>query len=185
MTESNKIGTSTRATAAKSRSRGTTGEQALAREDREAWIASVDVANLDEPGLPAIPCREGMDQRWVRALIGGETDVKNLSAKERRGWRARPGDSLAHGFSNLRLSEGSFAGCIGVHDMVLMERPVEIGDKVREIERKKVNELDNAVKAMQFRETEGNARDDGYFRHESPDLRSKVETGSREVSIPD
>jgi hypothetical protein len=90
---------------------------------------------------------------------------------------------VAKAYQNLRIAEGDYAGCIGFHDVVLMERPVEIGEKVRKIELQKTREKELAIRSMQFRETDGR---DSYFQHENPELRSRVETGEyREVEIPD
>jgi len=183
MSEETEVGIGTR-TMARRPGRPSTAD--LAPEDRAKWIASVDVANLDEPGLPHVPCREGMEQRWVRVKIRTEPDVKNLVNKERRGWRPRSAQTVAKTYQNLRIAEGDYAGCIGFHDVVLMERPVEIGEKVRKIELQKTREKELAIRSMQFRETDGQDRDRAYFQHENPELRSRVETGEyREVEIPD
>lgn len=157
----------------------------LSRDERQEWINSVDIATLDAPGLPNVPAREGMEQRWVRVKAGGEMDVKNLVAKEQRGWRPRSAQTASKAYQNLRIAEGDFAGNIGFHDVVLFERPIEIGEKVRLIEKQKVDDKELAIRSMQFRETEGYERDAGLVRYEKPELRSRVEVGTRVVDVPD
>lgn len=184
--ETTTLGIGTRTTARRPGRPSTAETAELSREDRQKWIAAVDIATLDEPGLPTIPAMEGMEQRWVRVKVKNDPDVRNLVAKERRGWRPRPAQTVARAYQNLRIAEGDYAGCIGFHDVVLFHRPVEIGEKVRKIELQKVREKELAIRSMQFRETEGQDRDKAYFQHENPELRSRVETGEyREVEIPD
>ena len=185
MTANMKIGVGTRTETRRGGHTSTAESQAISREEREEWIKSVTAANLDEGGLPNIPPREGMEQRWMRSRLGAEAAVKNLAQKQTRGWRPRPASSVQQSYQNMRLAEGRFDGAIGVHDMILMERPIEIGAEARQIENAKVDDLDRAVRFMQFGETKGHEREQAYVRHEDPELDSRVETGSRPVDIPD
>lgn len=177
------VGVGTR-TEARRRGRPPKAESAgLSKAERQEWIKSVNVALIDEPGLPAVPPLPGMENRWIRVRAGGQLDTANLVRAETRGWRPRQAQSVDKVYQSLRLREGEYAGCVGLNDVILMHRPLEIAKQVREIEEQKVREKDLAVRSMQFRETEGH--ESPYFKHENPELRAKVITGSRKVEIPD
>lgn len=177
-------GIGTRTAAAKPTRKTTASTAELSRQEREEWIASVDIANLDTQGFPKIDPMPGMEQRWVRSKIGNEMDTRNLAQSEREGYRPRSAESLTSRSYDLRITTGDYAGYIGVHDAILMHRPIEIGDKFRAIEKQKVLDLKRAVNSMDFRETPQGA-DPALMRNEPSELHSTVEKGSRVVEIPD
>lgn len=73
--------------------------------------------------LAAPPARPGMGQKWVRVSIRNEDDATNLSKSFREGWIPRRADTVPSGFRPPTIAHGEFAGCIGVHGMVLCEMP--------------------------------------------------------------
>lgn len=75
--------------------------------------------------LEAPPPRPGMRQRWVRVSMHGADDVSNYAKQQREGWRPRRADSVPKGFQVPSIKEGDFAGCIGVHGVILCEMPEE------------------------------------------------------------
>ncbi len=80
--------------------------------------------NLDAP-----PARPGMSQLWVRTAIGSEEDPTNVSRYYQEGWVPRRADTVPVEFAPPSIKEGQFAGCVGVHGMILFELPIE---KVRQ-----------------------------------------------------
>ena len=75
-------------------------------------------SNLEAP-LP----RPGMSQLWVRTAIGNEDDSSNVAKQAREGWVPRRADTVAPDLPVPTIKHGEFAGCIGVHGLVLMEMP--------------------------------------------------------------
>lgn len=73
--------------------------------------------------LAAPPARPGMGQKWVRVSIRNEDDATNLSKAFREGWVPRRADTAPANFRPPTIAHGEFAGCIGVHGMVLCEMP--------------------------------------------------------------
>lgn len=66
-----------------------------------------------------------MRQRWVRVSMHGVDDVSNYAKQQREGWKPRRADSVPASFQVPRITEGQFAGCIGVHGVILCEMPEE------------------------------------------------------------
>lgn len=120
-------------------------------ESRETF--EFDPSVLDEFGpLPNIPARPGYAQRWVRVAIGNEADARNISTRYRRGWRPRTSDSVDKSLHHMLVNREGFGNVIGTHDVILMERPLEIQKKIEAHQRKQVRDLEQAVKHNLFRE---------------------------------
>lgn len=76
--------------------------------------------------LDAPPPRPGMVQRWIRHLIRGDADPRNVSMRTREGWRPRPADSVPEDWkATLGLVEND-KGVLIVDDLMLCEMPREI-----------------------------------------------------------
>jgi hypothetical protein len=73
--------------------------------------------------LAAPPARPGYGQKWVRVAIRNEDDATNVSKAFREGWAPRRADTAPADFRPPTISHGEFAGCIGVHGMILCEMP--------------------------------------------------------------
>lgn len=79
--------------------------------------------------LEAPECRTGFAQRWIRIGVMGKDDPTNTSRKFREGWRPRPASSVPASYHAPTISQGKWAGCIGVEGMILCEMPLKIRDK--------------------------------------------------------
>lgn len=79
----------------------------------------------------APPPRDGMEQRWVRCRALGQDDVANVLRSEQKGWRPRPADTVPVQFQLLVGDWKKMPGVVQNQDSILMERPVERGDKMR------------------------------------------------------
>lgn len=83
--------------------------------------------NWESPSLldtKNIPAREGMVQRWVRTKLRNEDDQNNVFRKINQGWKPRAQDSVPKGQFVPHID---FQGTnvIGIHGMILMERPIK------------------------------------------------------------
>ena len=83
-------------------------------------------SNLDAPEP-----RPGMSQLWVRTAIREEDDAANVAKQAREGWVPRRADTVPTDFSAPTIKHGEFAGCIGIHGLVLMEMPTARVDQRR------------------------------------------------------
>lgn len=91
--------------------------------DEDFWQPPTNLA-APEP-LP------GMVQRWIRTGIRGEDDVSNLYRMRQIGWIPRPADTVKGDFAPPTIKHGELAGCIGVHNMVLMHMPAELARRIQ------------------------------------------------------
>lgn len=73
--------------------------------------------------------RNGFAQRWIRVGSNGKDDPTNTSRKFREGWRPRPASSVPASYHAPTISQGKWAGCIGVEGMILCEMPAKIREK--------------------------------------------------------
>ena len=124
MTDSNKSRTS----------RATTSRAAEDTHDTRDELEDIDFspANLDTRNIPP---RDGYVQRWVRTKINNEDDQSNVYRSSNVGWKPRAADSVAKG-ALVPTVEFNGENIIGVHDTILMERPVAIDIRHKEYERK-------------------------------------------------
>jgi|GEM_PF-2854887 len=79
--------------------------------------------------LEAPKARPGFVQRWIRVGLAGTDDPTNTSRKFREGWKPRPATSVPASYHAPTLSNGKWAGCIGVEGMLLCEMPEKMRDK--------------------------------------------------------
>lgn len=89
---------------------------------REKAVTWRPVDSLDAP-----PARTGMEQRWIRYQLGSDNDPRNWSRKTRDGWVPRKLDTVAQSYVPPTIRHGQLGEVIGVGDLILCERPREIG----------------------------------------------------------
>jgi hypothetical protein len=105
--------------------------------------------------LSAPDARPGMAQRWVRTHVHGVDDVANVQKAMQEGWKPRRADTVDPGFHATTMQEGTYAGCIGVHGMVLCEMPAKrlaqrrayYEEQTRRATRAVVTDLENQSRA--------------------------------------
>ncbi|RJQ53484.1 MAG: hypothetical protein C4521_07500 [Actinobacteria bacterium] len=115
-----------------------------------------DLVNFEPTGpLPDIEARPGFAQRWVRTRKGNDADAHNLFAAARRGWAPRSPSSVPKALQWLTVQREGLGGCIGTHDMVLMERPNELNAREADVKRRDRRERERAVKNNLFSEYKG------------------------------
>ena len=102
-----------------------------------------------------IPPRPGFVQYWVRTMLDNKPDHGNVAKKLNRGWKPRPVDSAPQGVSPPKTSFEDFTNVIGVHGMLLMERPVELNERYKRGIRARTNAQMQAVDSDLMRDHEG------------------------------
>lgn len=105
--------------------------------DDDAWKSPMN--------LTAPPPRPGYTQRWVRVAVQSEADVTNLAKSFRQGFRPRRIDSVEDPSAYSSISHGEHAGVIGVHGMILCERPVAVDQRHRDYLRQLTDHQTRAV----------------------------------------
>ena len=81
--------------------------------------------------LDAPPAPDGFRHRWIRAESMGQEDPKNMSGKIRSGWELVRADEYP-GEEYPSVTEGRYAGVIGVGGLLLARIPEEVA-KSREL----------------------------------------------------
>lgn len=107
--------------------RGQTNDRGSREQDRRAnsKVHDTDSTPWVQGGsLVAPPPRPGYVQRWIRVSTKGKEDPTNVTRKFREGWKPRPADTLPAEYQEAKISQGRFAGFIGVEGMMLCELPV-------------------------------------------------------------
>ena len=169
-------------------SKATNTRKSRVQEELEHDLSNIDfdTAAFDQEGtLPEIPKREGYEQRWVRVQMSGRTDARNLSTRTRLGWRPRPASTVPEDYQSMVVQNESMGDIIGTHDAVLMERPVEIHHKAKQVKRRRVRDLEKAVKRNIFREHNQLGGADTGFTAPRDESKSRVERGVARVQDDD
>lgn len=150
-------------------------------ETREAM--DYDALLLDDSGpLPNIPARPGYAQRWVRVALKNDADARNVSLMSRRGWTPRQADTVEKSYQYMLTQHQGLGGTIGTHDLVLMERPIEIQKRAEQIEREKVRNLEIAIKRNLFREHSNMGGTNAGFTAPTDESRSRVIRGEPRIA---
>lgn len=148
------------------------------RENKTLHESHNDILFQEGTNLPNIESREGYVQRWVRTKLDGNDDDKNIYKRQRQGWEARKYSTVPTG---ERPPKTDFEGIdvVGMHNMILMERPIELHERYREVRRKDIRlqqqAIDNDVN--KFHDAETGNRQSG--------VKSEIHTGKVPNIDPD
>ena len=96
--------------------------QVGARTHRENEFVYRPLNSLDAP-----PPQQGMEQRWIRVMLGDKNDVRNWAKQSRYGWTPRKLDTVPSDFNPPTQQMDALGSVIMVGDLVLCERPLYIG----------------------------------------------------------
>ena len=94
--------------------------------------------------LDAPPAPDGYRHRWIRAESMGQDDSKNVSGKIRSGWEFVRADEYP-GTDYPSVTDGKYAGVIGVGGLLLARIPEEIAKQRTEYFQKQTEARDEAV----------------------------------------
>lgn len=96
-----------------------------ARENREH--SDNDFAYRPLNSLDAPKARPGMEQRWIRVMVGDKNDVRNWSRQQRYHWVPRQLETVPDSFNPPTQQVGGLGEVIMVGDLVLCERDARYG----------------------------------------------------------
>ena len=94
--------------------------------------------------LDAPPAPDGYRHRWIRAESLGQDDSKNVSGKMRSGWEFVRADEYP-GTDYPSLTDGKYAGIIGVGGLLLARIPEEIAKSREEYFRNMPQDRNDAL----------------------------------------
>ena len=96
-------------------------------------------SNLDAPPAP-----NGFRHRWIRTEVLGFDDTKNMSCKMRSGWELVRADEYPDS-QYPEMTEGRYAGVIGVGGLLLARIPEEIALQIDAYYKKQNEAKEEAV----------------------------------------
>ena len=128
------------------------------RTSRESEVRSKDLrkkpwtppSSLDAPKAPA-----GFVHRWIRTESQGFQDTANVSKKLREGWEFVRSEEIKNSAGDHDypvISEGKYAGLIGVGGLVLARIPEEIVKSRSEYFKRITQDRINAIDADLMKE---------------------------------
>ena len=112
--------------------------------------------------LDAPPAPEGYSHQWIRAESMGYQDTKNVAASLREGYELVRADEYPDQ-DYPQMSEGRYAGIIGVGGLLLARIPEEIALQIEAYYDKKTQEKDEAINNDLMKERQAGMK----FRNES------------------
>ena len=111
--------------------------QTRAKEERaKVWTPP---SSLDAPPAP-----DGYRHRWIRAESMGQDDTRNMSGKIRSGWDLVRSDEYPD-TDYPTVSEGRYAGVIGVGGLVLARIPEELAKQREAYFKQKTQDRNEAL----------------------------------------
>lgn len=151
-------------------------EDPRARAARRAAELRGNIGDMDEGTdvffIPPHLVPDGWTYEWKRNTILGQEDPAYQVALARKGWEAV--DASRH---PEMMPIGS-TGVVSRRGMVLMERPKEITDEVRQIEKKV------ARNQVRQKEEQLNSAPDGQFGRDHAQVRPKINKSYSPIAIP-
>ena len=94
--------------------------------------------------LDAPPAPEGYRHQWIRAESMGYQDTKNVAASLREGYELVRADEYPDQ-DYPQMSEGKYAGVIGVGGLLLARIPEEIALQIDEYYKQKTRDKEEAI----------------------------------------
>tara|TARA_R110000803_G_scaffold84403_3_gene150628 strand:+ start:994 stop:1452 length:459 start_codon:yes stop_codon:yes gene_type:complete len=94
--------------------------------------------------LDAPPAPTGFRHQWIRSEILGSSDAKNVASSLREGWELVRADEYPE-TQYPEMTEGKYAGVIGVGGLLLARIPEEIALQIDEYYKKQNNAKEEAV----------------------------------------
>ena len=112
--------------------------------------------------LDAPPAPTGYRHQWIRAEILGQSDAKNIASSLREGWELVRADEYPDQ-DYPQMTEGRYAGVIGVGGLLLARIPEEIALQIEDYYNKKTQEKEEAINNDLMKERQAGMK----FRNES------------------
>ena len=118
-------------------------------EAKKTWTPP---SSLDAPTAP-----DGYRHRWIRAETMGYNDTKNIAASLREGYELVRADEYPDS-DYPEMTEGKFAGVIGVGGLLLARIPEEIAKQIEAYYDSKTKEKDEAINNDLMKEKQAGMR---------------------------
>ena len=112
--------------------------------------------------LDASPAPKGFRHQWVRAETMGYQDTKNVAASLREGYELVRADEYPEE-DYPQMSEGKYAGVIGVGGLLLARIPEEIALQIDEYYKQRTRDKEEAINNDLMKERQAGMK----FRNES------------------
>ena len=112
--------------------------------------------------LDAPPAPKGFRHQWIRAESMGYQDTKNVAASLREGYELVRADEYPDQ-DFPQMSEGKYAGVIGVGGLLLARIPEEIAAQIEAYYNRKTQEKEEAINNDLMKEKQAGMK----FRNES------------------
>jgi hypothetical protein len=119
-----------------------------------------------------------MVQRWVRHLIRGDADPRNVSMRTREGWRPRPADTVPEDWKAALGLAANDKGVLIVDDLMLCEIPADVYKQ-----RKSYYDEQTSLQAQAVQEELNRSQVRGHPIHKS--FESSVSHPARRVRVAD
>ena len=115
--------------------------------------------------LDAPPAPTGYRHQWIRAEVLGQQDTKNVASSLKEGWELVRADEYPdQEFPSM--SEGRYAGMIGVGGLLLARIPEEIARQIDEYYKKQTQNKEEAV-------------DNDLLKEQHPSMKFQKESNTR------
>ena len=125
----------------------------MKKDEKQASRASQTRSKTERPkvwtppsSLDAPPAPDGFRHRWIRAESLGFSDTKNVSARLREGFELVRADEYP-GTQYPVITDGKYAGVIGVGGLLLARIPEEIVKSRDEYFKKVTQDKDEAIES--------------------------------------
>ena len=102
--------------------------------------------------LDAPPAPTGYRHQWIRAEILGASDAKNIASSLREGWELVRADEYPDSIYP-EMTEGKYAGVIGVGGLLLARIPEEIALQIDAYYKKQNEAKEEAVEKQSYEGT--------------------------------
>lgn len=117
---------------------------------------------------------DGWSYEWKRKTVMGAEDPAYTVAVARRGWEAVPADRHPE-----MMPRGATMATIERKGMVLMERPKDITDEVRQNDRRA------ARRAIQAKEEQLGQAPQGQFERDHPTIKPRLKKSYEPMQVPE
>jgi hypothetical protein len=124
--------------------------------------------------------KPGFAIRLTRTTVEGVSDELNIARAYNKGWRPVQQESLAKGIEAPNLTFRGHAGVVGIHGLILMERPLEICKREAAASRKRAKAQQQAVDYEMKHDSLN-----GRGGNSAPTIAERTSTRSRTPNVPD
>jgi hypothetical protein len=151
-------------------------EDPRARAARRAAEVRGHLGDMDDGTneFPLPPSPEGWTYEWKRKSVMGQEDPAHMTDLLRKGWEPVPASRHPE-----MMPSGNTYESVERKGMVLMERPTELVEEARMIERRR------AMSQVRAKEAQLAGTPDGTMSRDDPRVSPKIKKGYEPMQIPE